>query len=211
MRAVNLLPRNETGQGRKVPPVPVLVACGGAVVVTAVLALMFLSASSNVAKQRQALRDAQATYASIPAPPPKSPLVTELPQERQTRVTALSAALGQRVAWDRLLREVSQIVPSDVWLSTLTAAAPAVTPPAAPGAIGQEFIITGCTYSQPSVARFLARLDVVPDLQGISLTSSVSDGSDAAAGSAGASSGACPKGTVSFTMQGDLRHSGAAS
>lgn len=211
MRAVNLLPRDDAGQGRKIPPVPVLVACGGAVVVTAVVALMFLSASGHVAKQRQALRDAQATYAAIPVPPPKSPLVTQLPQERQTRVTALSAALGQRVAWDRLLREVSQIVPSDVWLVTLNAAAPAMTPPAAPGTAGQEFIVTGCTYSQPSVARFLARLDVVPDLQNISLTSAVKGGTDAAASATATTSSACPPGTVSFTMQGDLRSSGAPS
>jgi Tfp pilus assembly protein PilN len=210
MRAVNLLPRDDAGQGRKIPPLPVLVACGGAVVVTAVVALMFLSASSQVAKQRQALRDAQATYAAIPAPPPKSPLVTQLPQERQTRVTALSAALGQRVAWDRLLREVSQIVPSDVWLVTLNASAPVITPPAAAGAVGQEFIITGCTYSQPSVARFLARLDVVPDLQNISLTSASAGAADASASSS-SSSTSCPNGTVSFTMQGDLRSSGASS
>lgn len=209
MRAVNLLPRDDAGQGRKLPPLPVLVACGGAVVATAAVALMFLSASAHVAKQRQALRDAQATYAAIPVPPPKSPLVTQLPQERQTRVTALSAALGQRVAWDRLLREVSQIVPSDVWLVTLNAAAPALTPPAAPGALGQEFIVTGCTYSQASVARFLARLDVVPDLQNISLTSAAGGASDAAASAS--VSGACPKGTVSFSMQGDLRSTGAPS
>jgi Tfp pilus assembly protein PilN len=211
MRAVNLLPRDEAGQGRKLPPLPVLIACGGAVVVTAALALMFLSASSQVSKQRQALQSAQATYASIPAPPPKSPLVSELPQERQTRVTALAAALGQRVAWDRLLREVSQIVPSDVWLVTLDATAPVITPPAAPGAQGQEFIITGCTYSQPSVARFLARLDVVPDLQNISLTNAITGGSTAAANSGTGNSGICPNGTVSFTMQGDLRTTGAPS
>lgn len=208
MRAVNLLPRDEAGQGRKLPPVPVLVACGGAVVVTAVLALLFLSASSQVATQRQALHAAQATYASIPAPPPASPVASQLPQEKQTRVTALATALGQRLPWDRLLREVSQVVPSDVWLVSLNATAPSITPPAAPGSLGQEFIVTGCTYSQPSVARFLARLDVVPDLQNVSLTKALAAGStDAGTGG----SGNCPKGTVDFTLQGDLHTSGASS
>ena len=208
MRAVNLLPRDDAGQGRKLPPLPALVACGGAVLVTAVLALMFLSASSQVSKQRQALRDAQAEYASIPAPPPKSPVVASLPQERETRVTALATALGQRLPWDRLLREVSQVVPSDVWLVSLNAVSPTVTPPAVPGSLGQEFIVVGCTYSQPSVARFLSRLDVVPDLQNVSLAKAVSGG---VSGAASTDSGLCPKGTVSFTLQGDLRMSGAAS
>jgi len=209
MRAVNLLPRDDGGQGRKLPPVPVLVACGGAVVVTALLALMFMSASSQVATQRQALRDARAEYAAIPAPPPKSPLATQLPQEHATRVTALATVLGQRLAWDRLLREVSQVVPNDVWLTTLNAAAPTVTPPSPAGTLGQEFIVDGCTYSQPSVARFLARLQVVPDLQNVSLAKVLSAGNVADASTTAV--GSCPKGTVTFTLQGDLRTAGAAS
>lgn len=209
MRAVNLLPRDDGSQGRRIPPVPVLVACGGAVLVTAVLALTFMSASSQVSQQRQALRDAQAEYAAIPAPPPKSPLVTQLPQEHATRVTALATVLGQRLAWDRLLREVSQVVPSDVWLVSLNAAAPSVTPPSPIGTLGQEFIVTGCTYSQPSVARFLARLEVVPDLQNISLAKVLSAGNVTDASTTAV--GACPNGTVTFTLQGDLRTAGAAS
>ncbi len=208
MRAVNLLPSGDGGQGRKRPPVPVLAACGGAVVVTAALALLFMSASSKVNQERSALQAAQAQYAAIPAPPPKSAIDTSLPQQHESRVTALATALGQRLPWDRLLREVSQVVPSDVWLVALNASSPTITPPAVPGALGQEFIVEGCTYSQASVARFLARLDVVPDLQNVTLAKALS-GSQAGASST--DSGVCPGGTVSFTLQGDLRLAGAAS
>ena len=55
MRSVNLLPRDDASQGRRLPPPPVLAACIGVVVLTAVLAVMFLSASGNVAKQQRAL------------------------------------------------------------------------------------------------------------------------------------------------------------
>ena len=41
MRAVNLLPRDSVAQGRKAPPLPLLVACVGSVLVTAVLAVMY--------------------------------------------------------------------------------------------------------------------------------------------------------------------------
>ena len=123
MRAVNLLPRDAT-DGRKRPPLPVLVGCVGPVLVTAVRALLFLSASSSVGRERRALLDAQAQFAAIPAPPAPSPVDSQLPKQRQTRVAALATALGERVAWDRLLREVSQVVPSDVWLVTLNALSP---------------------------------------------------------------------------------------
>ena len=213
MRAVNLLPGgDESGEGRKVPPVPVLVGCIGAVLVTAVLAVLFLSASSSVAKQQRALQDAQAEYAAIPAPPAPSPVDSQLPQQRTTRVTALATALGQRVAWDRILREVSQVVPSDVFLVTLNALSPTVAPPAVATAGGvsalpEGFTVTGCTYSQDSVARFLARLDVVPDLSGMTLgkSSASGDGSTAGAG------GVCPQGLVTFVLQGNVRAAGATS
>jgi hypothetical protein len=70
VRAVNLLPGDEQNQGRKVPPLPVLMGCIGTVVISALLAVMFLSASGAVAKKQHALEQVQAEYAAIPAPAP---------------------------------------------------------------------------------------------------------------------------------------------
>ncbi len=209
MRAVNLLPRDGDAQGRKVPPVPVLVACVGSVLVSVLLAVMFLSASKGVAQKQADLRDAQAAYAAIPAPPPPSPVVAAIPQLRQTRVTALATALGQRIAWDRLLREVSQVVPSDVWLVTLNAQAPSNAPPArgsTTSAAPAGFNLTGCTYSQDSVARFLARLQLIPDLSVMTLGKS-----SAGTTSTGSDTGSCPQKMVTFVLTGNVRAPGATS
>jgi Tfp pilus assembly protein PilN len=207
VRAVNLLPGGDTTGGRKPPPLPILLACIGAVLVAAVTAAMFLSASSDVSAKRRALAQVQAQYDAIPAPPTPPPGVAQLPQQQQTRLTALSAALGQRVAWDRLLREVSQVVPSDVWLVNLNALAPALAPAsAAATSATQGFSVLGCTYSQDSVARFLARLQVVPDLTGMTLGKS--SAGDASAG-AGGGSATCPAGMFTFTLQGSVRTAGA--
>jgi Tfp pilus assembly protein PilN len=208
VRAVNLLPGDEANQGRKVPPLPVLAGCIGTVVISALLALMFLSGNAGVAKKQHALEQVQAEYATIPAPAPASPVVAELPRQRQTRVTALAAVLGQRVAWDRLLREVSQVVPSDVWLIALNALAPSISPAAAGGIPQQSFMVTGCTYSQDSVARFLARLSVVPDLTGMNLGSS---STDSGGGGGGGGGGQCPAGMFTFILQGAVRAAGALS
>jgi Tfp pilus assembly protein PilN len=169
MRAVNLLPGDAT-EGRKRPALPVLVGCGGTVVITLFLAFTFLSASSNVGKRKQELADAQATLNAIPQPAAPPAIVAQLPQQKADRVTALAAVLNQRIAFDRILREVSQIVPSDVWLQTLTASVPKAALPGATAA--DSFSLVGYTYSQDAVARFLARLEVVPDLADVSLDSS---------------------------------------
>ena len=207
MRAVNLLPGQDTGES-KAPPLPILVGCIGSVVVVAVLAMMFLSASSQVAQKRSALQRLQAEYAAIPAPPPPSPVVGQIPQQRQSRTTALATVLGRRVAWDRLLREVSQVVPSDVWLVTLNAQSPstAVPPRGSTVTTVQSFTVSGCTYSQDSVARFLARLALVPDLTGMTLGKSSSSTS-----SGGTDTSTCPAKMVSFQLQGSVRAAGATS
>ncbi len=208
MRAVNLLPKDEQDGRSKLPPLPVLAGCIGTVLVSALIAVMFLSASAGVAAKQRALEQVQAQYDAIPAPAPASPVVSQLPQQRQTRVTALATALGLRIAWDRVLREVSQVVPSDVWLVTLNAQSPSLAPATTPTTTAQAttptgFTVTGCTYSQESVARFLARLQVVPDLSGMTLSRSESAGS-------GASAGSCPKGMFNFVLAGNVRR-GTAS
>ena len=199
MRAINLLPKDESAARRPVP-IPIVAACVGFVVASAFLAFTYISASDKVQSDRTALRTAQAQYAAVPAPIAPPPIDAQLPVEQQARVTAISTALSQRVDWDRVLREISQVVPSDVWLLTLNASSPTATTPAeeAIGTKPSGIVLTGCTYSQDSVARFLARLSIVPDLSSVTLGSST-------AGSAAGGGAGCPPGMVGFTLNGDIR------
>ncbi|MGZ4388588.1 MAG: PilN domain-containing protein [Gaiellaceae bacterium] len=179
MRAVNLLPR-DFEQGRKRPATPVIVGCAGAVLATVVLATGYLNASSQVGSANKELAAIQAKTAALPQPPQPPATIAALPTERQQRVAALASALSERVAWDRVLREISLVLPDDVWLTSLeanapTPLAPGATPPPAGTVAASGFKISGFTYSQSAVARLLARLSVVPDLEAVSLTSSAHD------------------------------------
>jgi Tfp pilus assembly protein PilN len=100
----------------------------------------------------------------------------QLAGEESARLTALSSALAERVAWDRVLRQFALVLPDDVWLTSLNATAPGVSPgataaapPAAPGATPTGFAISGYTYSHEAVARLLSRLAVIPDLENVQL------------------------------------------
>src|SRR5205814_5375160 len=71
--------------------------------------------------------------AQLPAPKQATPVDPTLKAEHDTRVAALSAALSQRVAWDRILRQISSILPEDVWLTGIDAKSPdGGAPPPAP-------------------------------------------------------------------------------
>jgi Tfp pilus assembly protein PilN len=180
MRAVNLLPRDHAQRGAGRPSAPVLVGVCAGVLVAAALGADFMMQSGKITKEQRHLDELQAQVDALPESP-AGPTAgqTQLAGEHSARVSALSSALSNRVAWDRIFREFSLVLPDDVWLTTLTAQSP-VSPSAAAGTGGSsglptQFAITGRTYSHDGVARLLSRLQVVPDLQNVTLVSSTLD------------------------------------
>jgi Tfp pilus assembly protein PilN len=177
MRAVNLLPRDTTQKSAvKKEQIPFVVGGCVGLVVTALIASQYLSQSGKVASERQTLQDLKAQLAALPAPPPgPTPQQTRLVGEQTTRLTALQAALQSRVAWDRVLRKFSLVLPEDVWLTQLSLKSP-VSPATNVALEGSGaptgFSIEGSTYSHDAVARLLSRLSVVSDLTNVQLISS---------------------------------------
>jgi Tfp pilus assembly protein PilN len=177
MRAVNLLPRDSGQRGVRKESVPLLVGACSGVLVAALLGAMFMMGSGKIAAQQGKLDDLQRQFDALP-PPPAGPSAAQqqLAGQKDARVLALSTALSSRVAWDRVFREFSLVLPEDVWLTTLTAKSPIspVTNAASTsgGAVPTMFTIQGRTFSHDGVARLLSRLQVVPDLTNVQLLSS---------------------------------------
>ena len=174
MRAVNLLPRDEVKRSFEAKRGVVFGSAAGAALVTVVLASMSISAGGSIGEKQAELDAMRAEIAAVPTPTVNDTSNDDaLAAEKGARIGALSSALTSRVAWDRVLRQVSLVLPEDVWLTNLTATAP-TTSATAPAAAASGFILTGSTYSQNGVARFLSRLSVIPDLENVRLQSSQS-------------------------------------
>jgi Tfp pilus assembly protein PilN len=180
VRAINLLPKDDARGSRQTQWI-VLVPVAAAVLLTGLTSAGFLSASGKVKSRQSELATLKDELAAIPTPDAsKLQGQNALASDKQTRVTALGAALSRRVAWDRIFRELSLVLPSDVWLATLSAKAPvpssvaAGPAPAAPGTAvaATQFTLDGYTYSHAAVARLLTRLAVVPDLVNVQLQQS---------------------------------------
>jgi hypothetical protein len=208
MRAVNLLPKDlsQRKSFTREDPAVVVGSALGAVVLVALVA-GFLNVHSKVQSEQAKLDAARAEYADLsrkkvarrPVVPVKTKTIIPVPAvtaEEAPRLAAISTAIGSRIAWDRVLREFSLVLPNDVKIGSLTMSAPApatATTGAPAGATSQGFSIAGSAFSHDGVARLLSRLMLVPDFENVTLGNSTA-GSD---------------GVVSFTITASIR--GAAA
>jgi Tfp pilus assembly protein PilN len=168
MQAVNLLPRADDKRGLRITP-PVATGVVAGVLVVTVLAAGYLMESAKVTTERNDLDAARAELALVPPPSAPAPgSQYNLSGEQTARVAALQTAINGRIAWDRVLRELALVLPSDVWLDHLTVTSPTVAP-TGDGATPTGFDITGHAFSHEGVARLLSRLQVLPDLSNVTL------------------------------------------
>ena len=210
MRAVNLLPSDTSARKsiRKEDPAVVVGSALGAVVLMAIVA-GFMNVHAKVNSDQQKLTAVRSELAQLslkkrhlpvaPVRKPSRPIipVPAVTSEEAPRLAAISTAMSTRIAWDRILREFSLVLPSDVTLTSLTLAAP---PPPAAAAAGTAVVapsgtqglnIAGTAFSNDGVARLMSRLELIPDLTNVTLAGSQ------------ASSGTTPG--VTFTISADIK------
>jgi Tfp pilus assembly protein PilN len=181
MRAVNLLPR-ETHTRRTFSGVDPFLAAGAALTVVVVAAVgggFVLAHSHAVSEQRKLaaartelaqLQREQTRSGSVATPILPTPAVTA---QTPTWQAAIESALNGRVAWDDVLFQIGRITPGNVSLTSVTLGASSTTSTASagPGTLS----LAGTAFNQDSVAQLLARLQLVPNLSSVTLTSSTAD------------------------------------
>jgi Tfp pilus assembly protein PilN len=213
MRAVNLLtPEMRSSQKGSSAPRPAAMTTPGGVGAIALLGALALIVagvagyvlSTNVVKQKQSDLAAisaknQATVKRATALKPYSDFQT-LAQQRAATVQALASA---RFDWEQSFRDLSRALPKDVYLDTLKGTVGGGSAAGGSGirsAIGSPAIeLSGCTKTQPGVARVMSRLRNVQGVTRVSLSKSEKSDTAAANGGGGATGGSsvgpCGKGS----------------
>jgi Tfp pilus assembly protein PilN len=176
MRPANLLPADLAREGGKRLPLPAIAAVGAGTAVGLLLAGGYVTTHGKVTQREQELAAVQAQINAVPKPQPVkvSTISPELAAQKDARQAAVDQALAVRTSWDTVLREVSLVLPDDVWLSTLSAKSGGASADPAAAATASSVNMTGYTYSQEGVARLLTRLGLVPHLDNVQLQSSAS-------------------------------------
>jgi Tfp pilus assembly protein PilN len=187
MRAVNLLPSGaESRKSFRSEDPAVVVGSALGVIVLLALGAGFMNVHSKVNREQTKLTTARTELARLSLtkkdPVIAKPVVTRpivpipaVTSEMQPRLAAVTGAMSTRIAWDRILREFSLVLPTDVTITSITLTAPAAataTTGAPTGAPSQGLSISGSAFSHDGVARLLSRLMLIPDLANVTLANS---------------------------------------
>jgi Tfp pilus assembly protein PilN len=166
MKAVNLIPndqRRAQASGENSGSAYVVL---GVLVVLLVMAVAYVmtsnSANDSASKAQKAKHEANALEAQVS----ELGSYTDFASIKEQRLTAVRMAAETRFDWERLMREISRVMPSGSWLQTTNAsvagdpnvAAVASATPTVAGPTSPSANFVGCTPKQSEVAKILVRL-----------------------------------------------------
>lgn len=176
MRPVNLLPpsqRIKRGGGR---PGSAYVVLGVLAVLLVAVVTYVLTANQVTAKQGDLAR-AKDDTAAAQARAAAAGSFGNFAQVKQQRETSVSQLAQARLDWERLMREIALVLPADVFITSLDAAAAGggATPQSGgsqAGSSGPTVKLAGCAPSQPDVATLMVRLRRLHRADDVKLTDS---------------------------------------
>ncbi|MGH2937975.1 MAG: PilN domain-containing protein [Solirubrobacterales bacterium] len=135
---------------------------------------------------------------------------TQFQALREQEVSTVTALADSRFDWERVMRELSLVLPDDVWLTSLSASAAATSESSTSsggggaglrsGVAGPALELSGCTIGHDGVAGFITALEDIDGVTRVGVESSVLAGSGSEA--AGSESGGCEggKSTAQFAI-----------
>ena len=170
MRPINLIPP-ESRRGASAPmrtgPLPYLLV-GALVLVLAGVALLVLAGNTVSDREAEVARlhreDGRAA-----AKAQRLIAFTQFSQMQQARTETITSLADSRFDWERVVRELSLVLPADVWLTELNASASGAEGSGGNSGLrgeiaGPAMELEGCTVGQESVARFV---NALKDIDGV--------------------------------------------
>jgi hypothetical protein len=183
MKAVNLIPSEQrraapTG-GRGGSSYAVLGVLG----VLLVMAVAYVLTANTANERTTAAEEARQEADAYEAQTKNLESFTDFASIKDQRLAAVMTAAQTRFDWERLMREVSHVMPAGSWLQETTASvagdtastsAPSTTTSSATAApAGPAATFGGCTAKQSEVAKILVRLRQMHRVSDVELNESV--------------------------------------
>jgi Tfp pilus assembly protein PilN len=195
MRPVNLIPpdaRRGDRAAMRTGSAPYVVIAALGIALLATIALAFTSKQVSDRKQKVAELQQEEQQTAAKAQSLKS--FTDFRAVQETRAATVASLAQSRFDWQRVLNELSRVIPPDVWLTQLEGtASPDVNVDGGAdvsmrdSVAGPALSIVGCAPSQDAVAGFVADLEDIDGVTRVGVQSS--ERGDTTSGTSGATSG----------------------
>jgi Tfp pilus assembly protein PilN len=197
MRPINLIPL-ESRRGEHAPlrtgPLPYLLAAAMVLLLIGVTVLVLTG--NQISDDKAELASLEREDAAAKARLARLAPYTQFQALHQQRLETISSLADSRFDWERVMRELSLILPEDAWLVSLEATA---SPEASSGDEGEggggelrgtipgpALQISGCASSQQAVAGFVNALKDIDGVTRVGLESSeLPEGSNAGSSGSG--------------------------
>ncbi|HUC08351.1 MAG TPA: PilN domain-containing protein [Solirubrobacterales bacterium] len=180
MRPVNLIPvERRRDERRPMRGGPLAYIVIGALVAALLGVTMLVITGNQISESKAEITQLEGEKAAIDAKVATLSAYTSFHSVREQRMATVASLADSRFDWERVMRELSLVLPTDVWLSTLTGSAnPSVVPDGAAGIAlrasipGPALEIVGCGRSQDAVAGFVQALKDIDGVTRVGVQSS---------------------------------------
>jgi Tfp pilus assembly protein PilN len=200
MRPINLIPveerRDGSAQLRGGPLAYVLV---GALVALLLGVVLLVNADNQIDQRKSEITQVQRETAAAQAKAARLASYIALSEVHARRTQTIESLADSRFDWERVIRELSLILPDDVLLTNLSGTAkPDVAVNGASGLAlrssvpGPALELLGCAEGQEGVAGFIADMKDIDGVTRVAIQSSKLGSGEGGGEDEAGSSGACP-------------------
>jgi Tfp pilus assembly protein PilN len=187
MRPVNLIPPDERRDKLQIRTGPIAYLLVGALALGLAAMTMVVLTNNKIADRKAEITKLNQQKAAVESRVSQLNPFIEFKQAEEQRVKTIRSLANSRFDWDRVMQELSLVLPDDVSLTNLTASAGGTAD--ASGTTGTtsapSLALTGCGRSHNAVAGFLAALQDIDGVTSVDLKSS--ERTDTSTGSSGSS------------------------
>ena len=199
MRPVNLIPADQQRNRAPIRTGPIAYLLVGALVLGLLAVTMLVLTNNKIADHKAEIANLEKQEVAAAQRAQQFASFTSFSGLEQSRRETVANLADSRFDWERVMRELSLVIPSDVWLTHLSGAASAASGSSTASSssdtsiTGPSLQISGCATSQDAVAGFLSALRDIDGVTRVGLTSSArpegagsaTAASDSAAGGGG--------------------------
>jgi Tfp pilus assembly protein PilN len=202
VRPVNLIPPEQRrGDQAQLRTGPLMYIVLGALALLLLGVVMLVTTSNQISDSKAEVATLKNEDAIAQAKAKRLAAYSQFRVLSEQRIATVRSLADSRFDWERVMRELSLILPSDVWLTDLTASASSSTAAGGEGGGGASGLrggiagpaleLTGCANGQEAVAGFVTALKDIDGVTRVGVQSSELASAGNQAGSGAGGSGDC--------------------